>query len=66
MRTFLLFGDLLPWNGHGESRESGRVEINKTWWQTAQVWCHPVMSAAGNDCSLVSRFRSFFGHLRAT
>jgi len=48
--------DLLLWIGHCESRKSGRVEIHKTWWQTALVWCHPVVSAAGNDCSLVSIF----------
>jgi len=39
--------DRLPRIGHGESRESGRVEIQKTWLQTALAWCLPTMSAAG-------------------
>ena len=58
--------DLLPRVGQVETRKSGWGEIHKTCLQTALVWCHPAMSAGGNDCNPVSSFRFSFGHRRVT
>ena len=41
-----VFFDLLPRNGHGETRKSGGVEIHKTWLQKALAQCHPMRNAA--------------------